>query len=180
MSNQIGLTRQQYEELVLGRMGQAGTQYPVPATTAAGELRSRGYDLHSTDLKGNERNPIAKMKSIAFRSETTGVVLPEGVGAAKWTAEAIDAAAAYLESRADFTPDTAFMGSCELTYADYLTALNKAWRETIDSFGSKALQVIPSADDVHFVLHVQQDRDGEGASVWFTLRDDVREQLEAE
>lgn len=173
----IGLSYAEVVELVLTPTGseeafrqavdmQLESMFPMTTASAAGHLRSRGYDVYRQSLELLVEN---------------GVVKPTQPDA--WSESDIDAAAEHFEQAQILVPYAAACIVLGCSYADFLRPLREAAEEASRKY---CRPVRP--DDQLFTMHREPPRgvtddagrlvDIRPARISFTLCDDIRERLE--
>jgi len=140
----------------------------ISGSTAAYQLRIRGYAATEDKLK----------KAV----QEGAVTLPEGPSRnPKWTVEAIEQAADYLEKREDFSPEVLVCLQLRFSYGAYHQALRDAYEQAVDEFGSAATRVLLANYELNsddFIMHVEPQDGEKDSHIWFTLRDNSRRKIE--
>lgn len=171
----IGLTFEEYVEMRgkshtgIGRLTEglpSDPLLPMHIDAASRHLHARGYDCKPQMLDLLVEN---------------GVVKPSQPDA--WTQSELAAAAEFLEYGEIYTPHAAMCQTLGCRFVDYLRSLREAAECETARYGRE----VPASDQ-YFVLHCMPSRMAPGergergevdpSKIWFSLCDDIREQLE--
>jgi hypothetical protein len=157
----IGMTWDEFNEL------RANDElFPMTRKRASEHLRTRGYDCRPESLDLLTQN---------------GVVTP--LSRESWNPNDINLVAAYFEEHELFTPYAAMCQTLSCSYADFVRPLRDAARLASEQYSRH----VPASDQ-YFVMHRVPPRyvtdknerivSIQPSVITFSLRNDVREQLE--